>query len=390
MKKTLYHANLILKALGYRLVTKLTPKDNSLWLFGAWKGSTYNDNSKYLFEYVVNNCQDINAIWITRSQDVYDHIKNLGYPVELYPSHKSKWLISRAKYLFQTEGYKDTGNLPVGGSTVIQLWHGSPSKALNWFKGHGLLKELFIRIENGDRRKFYWVSQSKFYTEFYKDVFGIPESHFINTGSPRCDAINLKQSPLIDSIKKKGGFSKVVLYLPTHRNWGKDFDNDFVVNGLKTVDLCLKGTGICFLFKPHPNEVELFANSGEYTNVVILDGKSQLHQDLYQYLFHCDALVSDYSSVIYDYLICNKPIILFTYDFDRYQREDGGVPKDYIEKPIGPRVDNWESMISTLLSLLEHDVWVEKRESVQTYFNGYNSGHNSKSLVDYLRSNSIR
>lgn len=389
MNKILYHVKLVCKTLLYYRKTSKIKKEENLWLFGAWKGTTYNDNSKYLFEYVCKNCPQIHAVWLTKNTSVYEHVSSLGYPVVLYPSNEAESIIERAKYLFQTEGYKDTGEMPVGGATVIQLWHGSPSKAMNWFKKINGIKKRIVDLENGDKRNFYWVSQSPYYSKFYHEYYDIPMNHFINTGSPRCDAINNTTSAMLERIKRDGNYNQIIFYLPTHRNWGTDYDNQFVLQGLDIVEKALKGTNICFLYKPHPNEVELFRSNKEYKNVVILEGKEQDQQDLYQYLFACDALVSDYSSVIYDYLICNKPIVLFTYDFERYQSTDGGVPIDYINKPVGPRVETWQDMINSVRELLIKDSWKEKRECVQSYFNGYHSGQNSARLVEFLLNNRI-
>lgn len=383
------HLKICSKAIAYRISTSFHKKDPNLWLFGAWKGNTYNDNSKYMFEYVANNIPNIRAVWVTKNRNVYESVKQ-EYPVVLYPSKEASYLINRAGLLFQTEGYKDIGEYPVGRAKVIQLWHGSPSKAHNWFQYNSLLKTFFVRIENGDRRKQYWVSQSKFYSEFYHKSLGIPMKNFIDTGSPRCDGLMQTSSQLIDNIKNKYGFRKIVLYLPTHRNWGSDFDNNFVINGLDLIDRILSGTDICFLYKPHPNEIELFNRYHHiYTNVVIMQGEKIEEQDVYSYLAACDSLVSDYSSVIYDYLICNKPIVLFDYDIEYYQLKDGGVSEDYFKYPIGPMVKTWNEMISTVISLLAKDTWQEKRNLVQEHFNGFNSGQNCKKLADYLISHGL-
>lgn len=388
-EKRMKYVNIVSKtlhALLYRAYTSCIPKDKNLWLFGAWKGETYNDNSKYIYEYVVKNCPNIKAYWVTKNDVVYEYLTKKQLPVLFYPTKEAKNVICRAKLLFQTEGYKDTGYYPVGGAKVIQLWHGTPAKALNWFKkNNNFARKLFISIVTGRRSSFYWVSQSNFYSEFYHKDFGVPYDHFIKTGSPRCDGINNNEDTLIERIKEKYGFEQVVFYLPTHRNWGNDFDNEFVLNGLDIVDNILSEYKIGFIFKPHPNEMKLFMKSNKhYRNVVILDGSTQEQNDIYQYLFHCDALVSDYSSVIYDFLLTNRPIVLFDYDFDHYQKYDGGVTEEYMTKSVGPIKYSWEDMIKEVISLLENDIWKNKRAELNEFFNEYNSGENCQRLVEVL------
>ena len=76
MKKVMKHINMFISAIFYYIWTALHKKDYSLWLFGAWKGMTYNDNPKYLFEYISANNPEIKAVWVTKNPTVYDLVKN--------------------------------------------------------------------------------------------------------------------------------------------------------------------------------------------------------------------------------------------------------------------------------------------------------------------------
>src|SRR5205085_2724477 len=70
----------------------LFPRDREIWLFGAWEGLRYSDNARYLFEHVLNNQKKPRQVyWLTRSQTVYNQLKNKGYPVILSPSWKAWW-----------------------------------------------------------------------------------------------------------------------------------------------------------------------------------------------------------------------------------------------------------------------------------------------------------
>lgn len=59
----------------------LVPKKRNRIVFGAWFGEKYDDNSKYLFEYVINNRTELDAKWITASRNVYNELANMNYPV---------------------------------------------------------------------------------------------------------------------------------------------------------------------------------------------------------------------------------------------------------------------------------------------------------------------
>ena len=387
INKILFHMHIIGEALKYRIQTNFTRKEKNTWVFGAWKGNSYSDNTRYLFEYTLQHHPEINAYWVTKNEKIFKYLKELRRPVLLYPSKEADRVIATASFLFQTEGYKDTGEYPVGRAKVIQLWHGISCKAFNWFSNYSLIQKLMILVENGNRKEFYWTSTSRFYTVFFERVFNVPERRFLKCGYPRCDSFVVnKQSSLVTSIKSKG-FRYVGLYLPTHRNWGADFDNTFVVNGLQLLDSELENSKICLIFKPHPNEVSLFSSAGKsFKNIIVLNGNTVDEADVYQYLYKCDFLVSDYSSVIYDYLIVNKPIILFPYDLERYQKEDGGLIEEYFSKPVGPMVNTWKDLSDMLRQLLETDDWQDRRMDAYRYFNEYNNDNNCESLIEMLKS----
>ena len=52
--------------------SQLVPKKKKLWVFGAWNGKKYGDNSKYLFEYINLNGTEIRPIWLTQNKQAYD------------------------------------------------------------------------------------------------------------------------------------------------------------------------------------------------------------------------------------------------------------------------------------------------------------------------------
>ena len=379
------HVLLCLKALLYRLYTSVLHKNNKLWIFGAWKGNIYSDNSRYLYEYIIKNHKDIDAYWITKNRKVYEFLEGRNMPVLFFPSREARKKLAHARYLFQTEGYKDTGEMPVGGATVVQLWHGISCKAFSWFNNYSFLQKIMIFFENGNRKKFLWTTTSEFYTSFFCKVFDVPKDRFIPCGYPRCDNYTIEmKSALIQFLRSKG-YAYVGLYLPTHRNWGKDFDNEFIINGLSKLDEILNEWNIFLLFKPHPNEVSLFVNSDKsYKNIMLLDGDSINESDVYQYLYQCDFLISDYSSVIYDYLIVDKPIILFTYDIENYRLNDGGLINEFFSYPVGPMVYSWDELGEQLVDSLHNDNTKEMRQIANSYFNGYNHSCNSESLYNFL------
>lgn len=386
MKKIFIHFLRTIHALLYYAYTSMIKKTDNLWLFGAWKGTAYSDNSKYLFEYVCKEHPEIQAVWITKSKDIYTMLKNRGLPVELYPSHKAKYLISHARFLFQTEGSRDIGRYPVGGAIVIQLWHGIPAKTP--YREYSKIVDKIISIESDNHSRSIWISTSDFYSRAIGHIYSVDSSHFINTGYPRCDAYKIHfHNVFIEELKKKKGYKAVALYLPTHRSFGQGFDINFIRDGFSLIDDYLEGKKVCLLYKPHPNEIECFKESGkQYKSIVILDSNNPMYQDVYTYLYSCDCLVSDYSSVIYDFLCINRPIVLFDYDLKDYREHHAIILEDYFNYPVGPICYEWEEMANKVIELLEKDDWDVKRKVAYEYFNKFSDGNSCKKVTDYVLS----
>ena len=385
MIKAVKHIIVVLKATAYYLYTYLFKKDKNIWVFGAWKGSSYNDNSKYLFEYVLNNCPDIKAYWVTKNKNVFEKLQSENKPVVFFPSKEAKKIIRTAKYHFLTEGPKDIGHYPVGGATVIMLWHGCGPKMANWWKGFGRFKKAIINIESGNRNKYYWTSSSPFCVESFSCCLGLKKDRIFNGGFPRCDAaFNRKPDSYVNELRKE--YEKIIVYMPTHRNWGEDFNSGFFEKGLSFFDKWLVSKNYFCLFKIHPNEIRLINNlSLNLKNIHVVKESEIEFSDPYEYVFDFDCLISDYSSVLYDYLCVNKPIILFPYDLKHFSEKDGGISDVYFSHQVGPIVYDWESLVIETEKLLYNDEWKEKRTDNHSFLNKENDGTSCRKVVNFVR-----
>lgn len=392
--KALHYCNKIIRAVGYTMATSFCKKNKKLWVFGAWKGTAYNDNTKYLFEYVAKNEPDITAVWITKNSDVYNHIKSLGYKVELWPEKEAKKAVRHAGFMFQTEGNRDIGEFPVGRTHVIQLWHGISMKRLDsWNKSDGKIKKFLISLYAEKHQKSIWCVASDFVAMSHNEMMNIPMKQFRCTGNPRDDVLVNKafESQASKHILDLCGDSTPVAYFPTHRNFGKDFDPDFVIDGLLTLDKAFGENKLRLFYKPHPNEAKMLKEAMcdkriEYRNIHILTDR--LFDDVYEYLHVFKCLITDYSSVAYDFLCLERPIVYFNYDLQKYIDSDAGILPVYYEYQAGPFVDDWISLAETIISTLsnnENDIWKEKREKCQMYVNPFNDGGSCKRIVETLR-----
>lgn len=107
-------------------------KDKKLWVFGAWAGQRYSDNSRYIFEYVHENETGIRAVWLTRNPNILNDLRSRGYETYSIVSIKGFIIGSRAVVYFFTDSLFDVGQLSSGRGLKFQLWHGVPLKKIGY------------------------------------------------------------------------------------------------------------------------------------------------------------------------------------------------------------------------------------------------------------------
>ena len=120
----------------------------------------------------------------------------------------------------------------------------------------------------------------------------------------------------------------------------------------------------------------------EYENIQSVD----IESDTQEILYISDILISDYSSITLDYLLLNRPVLLFPYDYENYIRERG-INYDHLEDIApGPLFYTGKQLIEALGNISKIDKeYKSKREELRDYFNAYSDGNSSKRLLKFLK-----
>ena len=99
-------------------------REKELWVFGSWLGQRFDDNSRYLFEYINKFHPEIEAVWISKNKSIVEDVSNRGYKSVLAYSKKGKRILKKAGALFCTNGLDDFSEIcPVYGATIVRLDH---------------------------------------------------------------------------------------------------------------------------------------------------------------------------------------------------------------------------------------------------------------------------
>ncbi len=364
-------------------VAHVTPRNKNKWLFGM--ESAFYDNSKYAFLYLNIYHKEIDAIWITKNKDTRDYIRSLGYSSYLRWEALGVWHGLTAGIYFYSYSLHDVHFLLKGKALIVNMWHGLPLKCIEFNSDLVIsiikkdITEEYLYNKNFD----YLMSPSKKFDNVFLDSFLSNEDSLIECFYPRCEyLINLDfqkkvtiDAEMNDLIIEANSYTKSYIYLPTWRDAEMDFfefgnfDLDLLNNQLVTKNEV-------FLVKLHsetnPNIIERFFG---FSNIKIINSDIT---DIYPFLLHSDCLITDYSSIYFDYLLLEKPIILFPFDIADYESKSRELAFDYDEMMIGHRVNSFSELLLSienkgyekyLPSLIKHKDSIWRDSNFETFIN---------------------
>ena len=370
----------------------LTPKLYTLFRFFPLKkkrimfesmwGRQYSCNPRYLYEYIDENHPDYECIWSLGDEDYSIN----GNAIKVRRSGlKYFYYLATSKYLVDNVNLDDN-LIKKNGQVYVQTMHGTPLKtigldALNEFKNK---KDEEIYIERCNRWDYLTV-QSDFVADISKGCHAY-KKEFLKYGYPRTDILYTKNNEQdIAEIKRKLGLptdKKVILYAPTWR-----VKNQFDLKlDLDSFRKALSDEYVLVLRLHHysirgweqPKQDDFIYDLSRYDSI----------EELY---LISDILITDYSSVMFDYAILDRPIILFTYDLEVYKDKLRGLYVDIEENRPGPMLftsDEVENAIVNLDKLEEETSSLRKK--FQEKFLQYECENSSEKIFNEVISKKKR
>ena len=369
----------------------LVPRTSKILVFGSYRGG-FNDNSKYQFIYANEHMKNRKLVWVSTKQTTVKHIRSLGYTAYHVASLKGLWYALRAKYWFVNSYSSDIAFCLAGSAKIVNLWHGVPMKAIEFGITKGDLAKRYVQRDVCDtffhpapfRRPDYMVSTTDFFDAVFSHSFRIDKSRCIQTGCPRnilltkslekvqefiqkYESVETKQ--LVEHIKQ---YDTVLVYMPTWRDSQREcFANGF---DLQALNACAAAQNACVLMKPHANTI--IDKTVQYSNLIFLDG----NVDMYCILPYTHVLITDYSSILYDYILMpEKNVILFHYDYEEYVNSREFI-FDIQDNIVGRKVYTFDELIQ-VISSKDYAMDTTIRQKILDKFWGETSGKNSCELV---------
>lgn len=290
--------------------------------------------------------------------------------------------LAGSKYIFLNDNFFPLAFMKFGEeNTIVQLWH-APG-ASKKFGGSVDIesREILSKIsENTD----YLIVTSENIIGYYSEAFQMPESKIKALGLPRMDYYFENRD--LDKLKKdfcqKYGISqdkKIILYAPTFRDEEK-YNNVFSYLDLEEFNARL-GNEYVLALRLHPKIKNFYkediSSKGKYIDVSGYESEQEL-------MLISDVLITDYSSIMIEYSILNKPTVFFTYDLDEYLKNERGFYYDFKTTVPGPIVNTSDELID----VIENNKFDKSKisEFVKTQFDEID-GHSSERIVNFLLNN---
>lgn len=369
-----------ISALNY-LAEILTPKQPRRWVF-LTQNSEFTGNSYYLFEHLQNTPNNIDARLIIYDRSLATKLTSqYGEAIVSYA-----WSWRAVKFFFTANVAIISYGMVVNAffpfvllrrcKAVVNLWHGVPLKRLGDQARHS-----FERQRRAERQRYSkMIASSKFEQLAYACCFNMSIDDIWITGVPRNDILCRESAPN-DQAWPGGSTAKYILYAPTWRDNASDAQI-FPFSDVELVQLntLLEELDAYIIVRFH------YIERGTYMATsprILLDDGSALGE-VQTILWRVDALITDYSSIYFDYLLRDRPIIFIPYDVEKYVHQRGFM-LDYEHFTPGPKVKDWSDFLAEVRRAIEEpDAYAADRARVRAYVHHYRDGFASRRIVSEI------
>ncbi len=354
----------------------------------------FSDNSRAVFDELIKRKinEKCKIIWFVHNPKDFEDIKIRN--VYFYGWDKNKFEEIRFRYYNLISKYILDCNRYINKiheqQFRIHLCHGTPLKVASDYNSQ------MGKVD-------YLIQMSHFFDEYNAKSFCVSKEKILDLGFPRNDELyseankNLKLFP---NIKRR----KTIMWMPTYRNHKvfKNVENDIYnmqINfkyGVPTIEneeqlyklnKVLENKQILLVIKLHPVEDSSKIQELNLSNIKLIKDSmiTNEHRYLYQYLANIDALITDYSSIYYDFLLTQKPIAMVVPDKEEYRKHVKLYFEKLEENLPGEYVYSFDELIEFIIHVADGvDVSYDKRIEKIKLYHSHCDGKSAQRIVDLL------
>lgn len=370
--------------------------ENKTIVFESFMGRAYSDSQKALYKAMLKDefFKEFKFIWAFKNPENYEYLKSNNTLVIKYGSKDFYKYISKAKYWI-TNSRLPEYLIKKKEQIYIQCWHGTPLKRLGFDiqveGGNALntIKEIKEKYEQDAKRYDYMLSPSAFCTEKFTSAFNLKkldkENIILEEGYPRNDYLINHTKEDVNKLKESLGIpkdKKVILYAPTWRDnqhtdgIGYTYNLNIDFNALREK----LEKDYVIIFRTH----YFVSNSFEFDKYKGFIFNMSDYDDVNDCYILSDIIITDYSSVFFDYANLKRPILFYMYDLDEYK----GKLRDFyfnLDELPGPILKTQEDLENTILNInMYQEKYRNKYELFNQKFNYLDDGHASERVIEKI------
>lgn len=373
---------------GLRILNTIVPKKDNQIVFTSIPD--YSDNAKALYEYILRNQMNLqyDVIWLVNDLEVLQILTQRGVKSHILKSIHGLYDIFSSRYIIDT--HNQFCGLKAKNQCLINLWHGMPLKAMGYadsLETEDALKDVKIGGNAADML----IATSSTTKNAMVVSFLIEPRKVVITGQPRNDYlfVSSNEQKLARLLNRNiSAYNKLLLYMPTFRVGrgrveGTTEHLDFLRSEL--FNKFLRDNNILFVLKLHPFEERYWFSRDNFKqcneNIVILKTECLTTHliSVYEVLKDFDILITDYSSIYFDFLLLNRPIIFLPLDLEEYAQTRGFLLEPYDFWTPGPKATTVEMLIDEIQKCISDPAYYEReRNTINNLINHYQDGKSSE------------
>lgn len=358
------------------------PVKQNYVMFESFLGRSYSDSPKYVYEYLQKNYPgQYKCVWVLRdkNKDIpYAHVKVKRFSIRYaYYLAVSKYFVFNMRQPVFMKVKKD--------QVFCETWHGIPIKRIMFDQEEvtGPDRKYKETAYKQSRLWNYLVSPNYYCTDVFKSCFLFDEERIIETGYPRNDILHEQNPEFVKMIKDRIGIpegKKAILYAPTFR------DNEFYELGQYKYTCALDfnymkqmlGDEYVLLMRTH----YLIADAVDTTGLEDFVINVCNYEDIAELYLVSDMMISDYSSVAFDYANLRRPMIYYTYDLEDYRDNLRGFYIDIEKELPGPLVYTTQEVADAIKNI--DQISEQYKERYDAFYDKYchlEDGHSTERVV---------
>jgi len=351
-------------------------------VFNNFLGKGYGCNPKYIAEEILRQNLPYDLVWLVRdlNEPMPAKIRKVLYGSvdSIYEVATAKVIVSNVKNLLPYPNKKQ-------GQYFIMTWHGACSFKPVEKDAENKLSPAYVRESkiNSQMTDLMMAGSQDQFDEFRRAFWYNGE--ILKCGIPRNDIFFNHDTEIISRIRKTLNVpdgNRIIIFAPTFRDNPAILADVYKFDAKRLLEIMRKkfGGSWTLLIRLHPNISYLNANDffGDSENIINVTN----YPDMQELIVVSDVLISDYSSLIYDFMVSHKPVFIYAKDFDTYPKERG-FKQLYFDLPY--KINRTEDELFSCIKTFDFKALEPTIKNFLDVVKPFDTGHASEEVVKRIK-----